>query len=90
MKTIGIFEAKNRFPVICSQVAKTGNPVLVQRRGHPLVIISAAKVEQQEGRPDILTEWKKWEEENPASKADGDFPEVWKLRGNRSRNPLEE
>lgn len=39
MKTIGIFEAKTKLSDICAQVAATGEPVLVTRRGHPMVRI---------------------------------------------------
>jgi len=39
MKTVGIFEAKTRLSEICEEVARTGNSVLVTRRGKPLVKI---------------------------------------------------
>jgi prevent-host-death family protein len=39
MKTIGLFEAKTKFSEICEKVAAKGVPVLVTRRGKPLVRI---------------------------------------------------
>jgi prevent-host-death family protein len=39
MKTIGVFEAKVRFSEICQQVVKHSEPVMVTRRGVPLVRI---------------------------------------------------
>ncbi len=39
MKAIGLFEAKTRFSEICEQVAANGEPILVTRRGKPLVKI---------------------------------------------------
>jgi prevent-host-death family protein len=39
VKTIGLFEAKTKFSELCSQVAEEGAPVLITRRGQPLVRI---------------------------------------------------
>jgi prevent-host-death family protein len=39
MKTAGIFEAKTKLSELCDEVARTGEPVLVTRRGKPLVRI---------------------------------------------------
>jgi len=37
MKQMGIFDAKNRFSEVCETVARTSEPVVVTRRGVPLV-----------------------------------------------------
>jgi prevent-host-death family protein len=39
MKAIGVFEVKNKLSEICETVARTSEPVLVTRRGEPLVQI---------------------------------------------------
>jgi len=39
MKVSGIFEAKTNLSKLCNEVARTGEPVLVTRRGKPLVRI---------------------------------------------------
>ena len=39
MSTLGIYEAKTRLSEICERVAQTGEPVVVTRRGIPLVQI---------------------------------------------------
>ena len=39
MTTLGIYEAKTKLSEICEQVAQTGEPVIVTRRGVPLVQI---------------------------------------------------
>ena len=39
MKTLGLFEAKNKFSEVCDTVARTGEPVVVTKRGHALVRI---------------------------------------------------
>lgn len=39
MKTIGMFEAKARLSEICDRVEKTREPVIVTRRGRPVVRI---------------------------------------------------
>lgn len=39
MKTLGLFDAKNRFSEVCDTVATTGEPVMVTRRGKPIAQI---------------------------------------------------
>ena len=39
MNTLGIYEAKTKLSEICERVAQTGEPVVVTRRGIPLVQI---------------------------------------------------
>ena len=39
MKTVGIFEAKAKLSEICEQIARSGESVVVTRRGKPLVRI---------------------------------------------------
>ena len=46
MKTIGIFEAKTRLSEICDEVARTGQGVVVTRRGKPLVRIDAVAADR--------------------------------------------
>jgi prevent-host-death family protein len=40
MKTLGVFDVKTRLSSICEEVAKSGESVLVTRRGKPLVRIT--------------------------------------------------
>jgi len=51
MKTIGMFEAKAKLSEICQRVASTGEPVLVTRRGVPLVRIDP--VEEKGGASEV-------------------------------------
>lgn len=37
LRHIGIFEAKSRFPELCSEVAASGQTVIISRRGEPMV-----------------------------------------------------
>jgi len=39
MKTVGLFEAKTKLSEICAHVAEKGTPVVVTRRGKPMVRI---------------------------------------------------
>ena len=39
MKTLGLFETKNRLSEVCAQVSKTREPVVITRRGKALVKI---------------------------------------------------
>ena len=46
MRTVGIFEAKAKLTEICEQVARSGESVVVTRRGKPLVKIEPAEVDR--------------------------------------------
>lgn len=87
MKTVGIFEAKTHLPGLCQQVAETGAPVMISRRGHPLVMITPVPDTLVQPREDILAAWTRWEREHGVEES-GDFPEVWNLRRNREDHPL--
>ena len=80
-KTIGIFEAKTHFSQLCDQVCQSGQPLVVERRGKALIMISPVDpIHRQEG-PDILSAWQRWTEEHPSE--DPDFPDVCSLRSNK-------
>ena len=57
MKTIGIFEAKTKLSDICDEVARTGLPVLVTRRGTALVRIEPVQ-EQRLSVKERLAQYK--------------------------------
>lgn len=40
MKTIGVFEAKTKLSELCEEVVRTGERVVISRRGRPLVQIA--------------------------------------------------
>lgn len=86
MKTIGIFEAKTHFSRLCEAVAASGDPVLVQRRGQPLVLITQPPAAQDSGREDIHTAWKRWQENEEEDASE--FPEVWKMRTEKTALPF--
>ena len=88
MDDIGIFEAKTKFPGLCDQVVRSGLPVLVRRRGKPLVVVSPAKM-SPDRRTGILDQWYEWEANQPET-TESDFPEVWKMRQDKSESPLGE
>ena len=89
MEDIGIFEAKTKFPGLCDQVVRSGSPVVVSRRGKPLVMISPVTPAARPEPRGILDDWTAWEQAHPEG-GDGDFPEVWKLRHDRPNHPFEE
>lgn len=43
MKTIGLFEAKTKLSEICGEVSDKGDPVVITRRGRPLVRIEPVR-----------------------------------------------
>jgi antitoxin (DNA-binding transcriptional repressor) of toxin-antitoxin stability system len=76
MKSIGIFEAKTHLTRICDEVERSGQTVLVRRRGRPLVLISPMPKPEAAGRADIHTAWKSWKEDRRQQ----EFPDVSRLR----------
>ncbi len=58
MKHIGLFEAKTRLSEICDQVMKQRQPVLITRRGKPLVRIDPVEENKTEIW-DVAREFKK-------------------------------
>lgn len=57
---MGIFEAKNKFSELCEQVARTGQPVLVTRRGVGLVRVVPLDVGAAQGEAENV--WQTVEE----------------------------
>lgn len=88
MEEIGIFEAKTKFPGLCDQVVRSGTPIMVRRRGKPLVVVSPANMHAEDGEG-ILERWKAWESTHVESD-ESDFPEIWKTRHDKTHSPLEE
>jgi len=88
MKSVGIFEAKTKFTSICEQVVRTGQAVVVSKRGRPIVLVAPVPSGLQSKRPDILTAWREWT--GAKGREETEFPEVWKLRGRTKPNPLTE
>ncbi|MCH7226135.1 type II toxin-antitoxin system Phd/YefM family antitoxin [Haloferula sp. A504] len=87
MESIGIFEAKTKLSSICERVARTGAPVLVCRRGKPLVVISPPEPVERPAQ-DVLAAWKAWTAGEPEEGPD--FPEVWKERSTSVDHPFED
>lgn len=86
MNTIGIFEAKSKLSQICEQVHETHEPVLITKRGMPLV-----KIEPITSRSQAPSEI--WERRKAFLECYGEFPE-FDLPGRGSdgkyRNPFDE
>ncbi len=58
MKNIGLFEAKTRLSEICEKVRKEKQPVLITKRGKPLVRIDPIE-DANNGVWDLAREFKK-------------------------------
>jgi len=89
MKTIGIFEAKTHLPSVCDQIAESGQPVTISRRGKPLVVISPVTP----AKPQREGIWTAYQKARAAQKTtDGpDFPDVWEDRTSSGDcSPLED
>ena len=57
MKTVGLFEAKTKLSELCQEVAASGQPCTITRRGEPLVRLEPAR-DPRAGRESI---WSKRE-----------------------------
>ncbi|MCC5844210.1 MAG: type II toxin-antitoxin system Phd/YefM family antitoxin [Verrucomicrobia bacterium] len=77
-QTVGIFEAKTHFSQLCDQVSLTRQPLLVQRRGKALVMISPVETRQEQEGEDIFSAWQRWNAGHPEDQTD--FPDVTALR----------
>ena len=85
MKTIGIFEVKTHLSDICDQVSKTREPVLVTRRGVPIVRIDPLTVDDNTS--------KVWEARSAYITSCGDIDEDLILPGRDAddyHNPFDE
>ena len=63
MMTIGLFEAKTKLSELCEQVAKRREPVIVTRRGRPLVRIEPVGPGKG-GRSSVWDARKQWEKKH--------------------------
>lgn len=90
MKTVGIFEAKTKLSELCREVAETGEPILIQRRGKPIAQIGPPVSKRKEGghRRGILDRVEETEARYGQLSDEPDFPDVWKMRDDWDRNPL--
>ena len=84
--TIGIFEAKTHFSQLCDQVNRSGQALLVERRGKALVMISPIPSIQGQDKEDILAAWQRWTTEHPGE--EDEFPDVSALRINKKTSPF--
>ena len=86
MNAIGLFEAKTKFSEICERVAANGEPVIVTRRGKPLVKIEP--IAPAGGKPESV-----WDRRAQYQKRHGRWTEDFNppLREKQTwRNPLED
>jgi prevent-host-death family protein len=86
MKTIGIFEAKTKLSEICEEVARTGRPAEISRRGKPLVrIVPLAEEDDSSSGSQVWDRVRKWEASHPdAENEEFEIP----LRHSTDRDPL--
>jgi len=86
VNAIGLFEAKTKFSEICEQVATKGAPVVVTRRGKPLVRIEA--IRRAQAKPKGV-----WDRRAEYLKANGPLKEDFMLPPREKqtwRHPLDD
>jgi prevent-host-death family protein len=76
MQAMGIFEAKNKFSELCERVARTGEPVLVTRRGVGLVRVVPLERCYGAGEPENV-----WQTVEEGQARYGALPEAFELPG---------
>jgi antitoxin (DNA-binding transcriptional repressor) of toxin-antitoxin stability system len=90
MKTMGVFEAKTRFTALCDEVIRTGQPMMVSKRGKPLVLVAPVPSEKGADREGILSAWNRWEKSHPHGDDEPDFPDVIPMRSFPKPDPFAE
>ena len=80
MRTIGIFEAKTKLAEICRQVITLNEPVIITKRGTPLVRIDP--IAQQTEKSSIWSTAKKFHHNHPTDEVELELPP-------RSSSPLQ-
>jgi antitoxin (DNA-binding transcriptional repressor) of toxin-antitoxin stability system len=88
VKKVGIFKAKTHLSELCAQVEENQAPFLIERRGRPVAILAPVPPEYGQKSGDILSAWKKWDKANGSKEPKEEFPDIVKLRRNRSVNPV--
>ena len=77
MRTVGIFEAKAKLSEICDRVARSGEGIVVTRRGKPLVRIEPADTDKHsvwEDRAEYIAHRGKMNEEFDVPDRSRDVP----------------
>lgn len=67
MKTFGIFEIKTKLSSICEEVARTGESVLVTKRGKPFVRIEPIALYSEKASP-VWEARERFEQYHPVDK----------------------
>ena len=79
LKTIGVLEAKSRFSEICSEIAESGDTVVISSRGEPLVEVRSLRKPESESGADrkegILDRLRACKERFGALEEDFEIPE---------------
>jgi prevent-host-death family protein len=86
MITIGLFEAKAKLSELCKQVAKRREPVLITRRGQPLVRIEPIAPDKGM-RSSVWEDRAAWERKHGRIEEDLELPERARQKW---QNPLED
>lgn len=86
MKTVGLFEAKTKLSEICEEVARSKRPIVISRRGKPLVQIMPAQAADESTTGSMLDDLRKWDADHPGDEGtDFELPP----RNQADRSPLE-
>lgn len=89
MKTVGLFEAKTRLSELCREIAESGEPILIERRGTPIAELVPPRRQSPASRS-ILDDLARFNAANPPAADEPDFPEVWLERSPpASASPLD-
>ena len=86
MLTIGLFEAKTKLSELCEQVAKRREPVVITRRGRPLVRLEPVSPDKGM-RSSVWDARRAWEKRHGPWREELDVP---KRQRQSWRNPLED
>jgi prevent-host-death family protein len=86
VKTVPLFDAKNRFSELCETVARSGEPCLVTRRGKPLVQVIPVAGGPDHPRASVWDTWAEVRAKYGPIEEEIDLPE--RVVGSNRPSPL--
>jgi prevent-host-death family protein len=87
MKTVQLFDAKNRFSELCETVARSGEPCLVTRRGKPLVQVIPVARGPDRPRASVWDTWAEGQAKYGPIEEEIELP--GRVAGNNRSSPIE-
>lgn len=86
VKSVPLFDAKNRFSELCETVARSGEPCLITRRGKPLVQVISVAAGPDHPHASVWDTWAEGKARHGPLEEEIELPE--RVAGNNRPSPL--